>query len=359
MKTENQAFWIETSLSEPLPADLTIRDNELKIILQNGSTHIWSKSGISVLDVPGSTGKFYIHQEAGPYPRILLPAVVEGIPGLKARNSRLKNLIPAVVLYSGMVIGIISTIILLIWKGLPLLADRMAVAVPVELEQEIGELLKKQVLESMEVDSGKTMLINKLMKEYSFLPAKGEGFQRPEFVVVKKEEFNAFAMPGGCIVIHSGALDKMDHLPAFMALVGHENGHVQGRHSLRTLARSLGLYALITAIAGDFTGLAAVLVENAQSLQTLSYSRDFEREADQASLDFLCRNRLEPVGLIYLMETMQKVSEKSRSSIPAILSSHPLTEERLANARIAVSSVSCPFFNRPKADSLFRLLKQH
>lgn len=358
MNSPQQVFWIETGSAEPIPAALQTLEKKLIISHSDGRVFQWDKSHLVGMKVAGSSGKFYIHPLDSPYPRILTDFPLSGIKGVKPGKSRAKDLVPPVLLFSGILLSFIALMVWLVWKGLPLLADRLAVAVPESWEQEIGKEIKNQVLSSLEVDSSRTIIINKLMEDFRFSVSKETGFARPEFVVVRKMEFNAFAMPGGSIVIHSGAIEKINSLPALMALAGHENGHVQGRHSLRTLARSLGLYALISMLAGDFTGLAAVLAENAQSLQNLSYSRDFEREADKASMDFLCRNGIDAAGLVELMEIMEKETAKNAAEAPAILSSHPLTSERLSSARQAKASADCPVRFNPVSDSLFRLLRK-
>ena len=61
----------------------------------------------------------------------------------------------------------------------------------------------------------------------------------------------------------------------------------------------------------------AVLIENAGTIQRLSYSRDFEREADKSAYEFLCLNHIEGRGLFSLMETMKK--EVSGNRVPAFL----------------------------------------
>ena len=240
-----------------------------------------------------------------------------------------------------------------------MLADAAAEKLSPSIEKEITGSLRKEVLSSLEINRSKTLILNQLAKEIEFSESDKNGMGRPEFLLAEKKEFNAFALPGGTIVVFSGALDKIENLPELMALLGHENGHVQGRHSIRSLVRSMGLFALVTFVAGDASGLATVLAENARNLQSLSYSRDFEREADEEAFRFLCRNQTDPRGAILLMERMNKLSSESGSEPPGFLSSHPLTEERLSTAKNHPSINTCRFRSNQKADSLFKLLKQH
>jgi predicted Zn-dependent protease len=229
---------------------------------------------------------------------------------------------------------------------------------PQDWEVSLGKEIRQQTLSGMQEDKGRSIILNKLLSRYRFRKEGAEGFQ-PQFYVVSSKDFNAFAVPGGSIFVHSAAIEKVRSLPELLALIGHENGHVQERHTMRTLARSLGLYGLVSFFLGDLSGLAAILIDNAQSLQNLSYSRDFEREADQAAFDFLCRNGIDSRGLISLMETMQKETGDKSALLPGFLSSHPLTEERLENARAAVKNNSCKIsYANPEQEALFKILKK-
>ncbi|WP_446914219.1 M48 family metalloprotease, partial [Klebsiella pneumoniae] len=82
---------------------------------------------------------------------------------------------------------------------------------------------------------------------------------------------NAFAVPGGFIVVHDAILDEMEHHEELAGLLGHEIGHVQLRHSTKAIARSLSYYMLLSLLFGDVSGIAAVIVDNASTLNNLEY----------------------------------------------------------------------------------------
>ena len=135
------------------------------------------------------------------------------------------------------------------------------------------------------------------------------------------------------------------------------------RHSLRSIIRSVGTYALVSVVIGDISGLSAVLLENANAINGLSYSRDAEREADQFSIDFMKKEGLNIAGMAQLMEILQKQEKDSQSSLPAFLSTHPLTDERIATAKAAAKkqwdagNEIVPI--TPRMERLFALLKRN
>ena len=360
MMDKYPAVWIENKSSEGSVAEVVTQNLQLVIHREEQQPIRWLFQNVQAVAVAGSIGKWYISETGRSFPRLLLEEPIPGINGMKSRRPAENTFTPGLWVLFYFIL-VISAIGLFLWKGLPLAADLAARQIPVEWEKKLGRQIREQILASLETDKEKTLIVNQLVRQIRFSTGEKDEFGKPELLVVKKMDFNAFALPGGTIVLHTGALEKLKDVPSLMALIGHENGHVQGRHSLRTLSRSFGLYALISMMLGDFTGVVAVLVDNAQSLQTLSYSRDFEREADEAGFQFLCRNELPVSGLVSLMETMQKEGEKNGLDIPGMLSSHPLTEERLATAikkakeeggTCRLSSVSS------SSDSLFALLRK-
>jgi predicted Zn-dependent protease len=180
-----------------------------------------------------------------------------------------------------------------------------------------------------------------------------------EITVVQKDEFNAFAIPGRKIVVYSGALKNLNSYPELLALLGHESGHVEGRHSMRTLFRSLSTYALLSFFVGDISGIAAVLIQNAESIYSMSYSREFERESDRQSHQFLCLNRIDQNGTIRLMKAMKKQVVGLENKDLAFLNSHPLTDERIENAKQEILQNPCNAFESDTLlQSLFIQLKK-
>lgn len=240
-----------------------------------------------------------------------------------------------------------------LWFGTPFLADWAARHSDGEWEKKIGKEIQASVLGEFPQDLEKTRLLRQF---YLQLEKDNPNLAEPiQLYFIKKEDFNAFAIPGGSIFVQQGAIDKMEHYAELAALLGHEIGHVEKRHTIRTLFRSASTYAVVSFFLGDLTGLSAVVLDQAQNLRELSYSRDFEREADEAGMEFLCRNQIDGKGMVQLMQRMKKLDEGQMEL--AMLRSHPLTSERLANARQALAARNCPHADKPELQTLFLQLK--
>jgi len=141
--------------------------------------------------------------------------------------------------------------------------------------------------------------------------------------------FNAFALPGGTIVLLDGMAERLDD-DELMVVLGHELGHVAHRHALEGVMRSFGLLAVAGTVIGDFSQMAATSVA---TLQGLRHQRDAEREADAFGARFSAALALPPAVTQSVWRKLQaEEKEHGADDLPAWLSTHPSTEERLREA---------------------------
>ena len=82
------------------------------------------------------------------------------------------------------------------------------------------------------------------------------------------------------MAIHTGLILKAESAEEVLGVMAHEMAHVELQHSMRNLVEMVGLYGIISAVLGDVSGIAAILVNNAPYLMQMKFSRDHEREAD-------------------------------------------------------------------------------
>lgn len=155
---------------------------------------------------------------------------------------------------------------------------------------------------------------------------------------------NAFALPGGTIIVLDGLVNMAPNDDAVLGVLAHELGHVEHRHGLRTLFRSAAVSALAAWYFGDFSSLATVTA----TLTQLNYSREFEAEADSAALLQMQRHHIDPRQLAELFRRIRdqggiaappndeatspeerKEKPGKRWSIPDFLSTHPDIDRRI------------------------------
>ncbi len=317
---------------------------------------------IEIEKIPGAEKwKLKIKNESGSFlveEAQWIKSLFKANPGLARtgnRPSRVLNFWAILLIFIGLVAGFA----LGLYYGTPWLADKAALSVSQKWETELGEGLMKEVLQNERIDHEKTKLIRAFYAKANPLKENEKGLPPIEITVVEKEEFNAFAIPGRKIVVYSGAIQSMKSYEELLALLGHESGHVVQRHSMRTLFRTLSVYGLVSLFVGDVSGVMAILIQNAQSLQQMSYSRDFEREADLSSYEFLCQNQADPNGIIRLLKGLQKKYGQLENKEYSFFNSHPLTEERIKNAEKVLKENPCGTLSEnPEMGRLFSQLKK-
>lgn len=140
---------------------------------------------------------------------------------------------------------------------------------------------------------------------------------------------NAFALPGGTIVVTDQLLAVVTRPDEILAILAHEAGHVEHRHGLRSAVESVGVLAALTLMTGDASSLTLALPV---ALANASYSREHEREADRFAYAALQAQGLSPCLLGYGLQRIE-VSLKQQHGDNAInngswFASHPATAER-------------------------------
>ncbi len=170
---------------------------------------------------------------------------------------------------------------------------------------------------------------------------------------------NAFAVPGGYIVVFRGLLDLAETPDELAGVLGHEMAHVTRRHATTNLVRAIGLQALVVPLISGGSMASDVLSGVGQLALQASYSREAEAEADLASVDLLIRAGIRPgsfTGLLTRIETKYTAPAPDESregddetnkspnpmrwldlAIPDILASHPATSGRDAAVAAAAA----------------------
>lgn len=158
--------------------------------------------------------------------------------------------------------------------------------------------------------------------------------------VAENPAVNAFAIPGGHIVVFTGLIKAAQTPEEVTGVLAHEIQHVVQRHSLKAMVHNLGWRASLAMVTGDWTG--GMLGEAVTQLGVLKYGRDKETEADMKGLALLKKIHVDPNGMVRFFETLAKQG----SATIELLSTHPSTDERMAALREAIK-VQGPWHSQP------------
>jgi predicted Zn-dependent protease len=193
------------------------------------------------------------------------------------------------------------------------------------------------------------------------LAAHADGPRYPySFEVANYREVNAFALPGGPVWVHRGALDAAQNESQLASIVAHEVAHIAKRHAASQLtkatAANLGL-GLLGALLGDGRGSEIAQIGAAIGAQTAmaKFSRDDEREADAAGLQFMRRAGYDTRGAIQFMQILRARQGRDPGSVETFFASHPAPAERVTRLQAEASRLG----GGGRRDSAaFRTMKQ-
>jgi beta-barrel assembly-enhancing protease len=239
--------------------------------------------------------------------------------------------------------GTIVALVLGLWLGSDVLVELAVDRIPLEWEQKLGEaayrdfLVHQEVMKDGQAVAAVQEMTQRLTQQIPDNPYKFE------VTVVKSDVVNAFALPGGYVVVFTGLMKKADTGEEVAGVLGHELNHVLQRHGLERMVKNLGLMTVVAIVVGNQQGLVGLLRQVGVELLTLKFGRAQETEADLTGLQLLYKAKIDPAGMITFF---QRLSEKDEGRVE-LLSTHPMSTGRAQRLKEEMSKlpkhVSEPF----------------
>ncbi|MDP5188684.1 M48 family metallopeptidase [Rheinheimera baltica] len=225
----------------------------------------------------------------------------------------------------------------IIFDLMPIMASAAVPLVPDSVKQQMGKqtfyTLQKTTLKPTELSASAQATVHyHWQMALQKLPLTNKNYQLHLF----KSDFfgaNAFALPDGTVVMTDDLVILLQNNPdAILAVLLHEMGHVEGQHSVRMVAQSLGATLVIGILFGSPDGVADLLLGSGTALLQNAFSRDMEREADNFSLTQLQVLGKSPKAFADAMSALLEASSADASTSNQLLkylSTHPDTAERI------------------------------
>ncbi len=202
---------------------------------------------------------------------------------------------------------------------------------------------------SMEIEKSSHLVIDPVVVEY--INRVGQNIVRNSdakvpftIKVLDTDEINAMALPGGFFYVNSGlilACDSEDELAGVMA---HEISHVAAHHAAREMTRmnymQIGSVPLMIFTQGTWTGYG--IYEAAQlavPLTFLSFSRQFESEADFLGVQYMYKAGYDPQGMVSIFEKLDALEKHKPGAISRAFSDHPGTPDRIDNVENEIATI--------------------
>ncbi|MFT5484738.1 MAG: Zn-dependent protease with chaperone function [Halieaceae bacterium] len=229
-------------------------------------------------------------------------------------------------------------------KGVPALSFQMTQWIPTSVDQQLtGEVLSQldeSVFSPSKIPAARQ---SELRESFEALLAKNAGHHKEfTFTLLFRAAgplgANAFALPGGTIIVTDELVLLADDQQGLTGILLHEIGHVINRHSVQSLVQQAGVSALVLMISGDVTTASSLVLLLPTLLLKNQYSQDFETESDSYALQRMIALDLNPTAYADILEEMSrrknvKKTDENEVGLLDYFSSHPPTRERIERFR--------------------------
>jgi beta-barrel assembly-enhancing protease len=313
----------------PISVEVELSAAGLRVVDASGKERaLWTASGLRC-DAMQQGGVLHVtHATAGAETLVVRdPALAERLLAMSSDVSALPGGARQgrfIVVWAGALVALGA----LAYFGAPILAQLLAMRIPLEHERALGTQVEAVLnLASCSNPAAESALRGLEQRLLGPNDVHAESF---EVRLVDTPEPNAFALPGGLIVMTSGLLQQSTRADEVAGVLAHEVEHVVQRHVLSGFIRDALMSGLWAVSIGDYSGLLVVDPTTAYRVANLKFSRGDEDAADSGAVKRLHRAGISHRGLIDFFE---KLRGKQDIDAPAWLSTHPSTGERIARLR--------------------------
>lgn len=223
-----------------------------------------------------------------------------------------------------------------------------------------GKTLSENMLQNEEINENATVFINKYWKQLNLAPAD----TNVHITVVSDDIMNAYALPGGNIVVYDSIIRIMHNHEELSALLAHEYIHTRNRHSMQILLNSLSRTVIISLFFGSNS---ASVMQNVDVVNQLHYNRGLEKEADIEGLQLLANAHRNVNGMPELFTNMNKaVSEDKEDEIkfggntyhiPEFLQTHPSLTHRIDYTKKIIKQYPKKYEESPLEEIFYNIEK--
>lgn len=296
---------------------LTLEANQLRLEAASLATAItWPYAEIEVRQAPQDGLPAVVSHPSLPGSQLIVsPDIFAKIKPYLPRQTR-----PYKVAAGG--IAFLSVVVLTVLWVIPLITPALAEIFPTAWERKLGRIVYSQLVTSenrcTQVEATKALhtMVNTLTSGTYLPPVK--------ITIVKSDMINAFALPSGNIIVHTELIEQAATPEELLGVLAHEMGHLSHNHIIENLIQQLGTLGILDVATGGGGTMIYLLNEFYQQ----SYSRDYEREADEFAAEHLTKQGYHLKGLIAFFKRLEKQS-KNQPEWLQWLSTHPADAERI------------------------------
>lgn len=218
----------------------------------------------------------------------------------------------------------------LLWWQYDRVLGWIAAQVPPETERRIGQqAARSAIADGRAVQEG---VAYRTLVELGDKLTRGSRY-RYSWYLVDNPQVNAFALPGGYIVVNAGLVYAAKSADELAAVLAHEVQHVEQRHSLQQILHQLGWATLLAVVVGDAGTITSVVL---LQLGNTAFNRDLETQADLGGISAMREAGVPPQAMASFFKGL-----RDEGGMPTLLSTHPATDERIKAIEAAIAAAPC------------------
>ena len=347
MKTVWTGYYLDGRSAARQRATILPMQSGMQVTTESGQKLAWPYADIR--QTQGSYAGEQVRLEVGEgFPEVLLVSDVSLLAALHRvapdRTTHLhdpsrRRLRVKLTLLAGVaVVGLVALIY--VW-GIPGLARAAAPFIPVSWEERLGSAAVEELAPEDRrcEDPFREKILNGLVATLTATTPQSP--YHIELIVVNDATINAFAVPGGSIVVFRGLLERTETPEQLAGVLAHELQHVLKRHTTRAILEHTSTGILLAAISGDFSGAMTYGIGGARTLGMLKYSRTHEEEADTEGMRMLMAAGIDPAGMIAFYNVLMEKGHDLKGPW-AYLSTHPRTQVRVDSLKALAAQPGRP-----------------
>lgn len=206
----------------------------------------------------------------------------------------------------------------------------IAARVPPAWEQQLGETSIDSLRKSTSLVENSNWLAEIHLLAEPLLKVIPNGGKQIQFFIADSRQLNAFALPGGFVVVNRGLLEIIDRPEELQGVLAHELAHVTEKHLVRKLVAASGPVLIFGLFFHSNSGLMNALSEGSGIIVVQGFSKEFETEADEVGWNYLVKANIDPRGMITMFQKFKAEEKLMPLKMPEAFSSHPLLDKRIA-----------------------------
>jgi len=345
---KNDGYFFDGESAVKHPVSITVVGTDL--IVQSESGQVFARWPIDEIDTPADnhrTDQLQLTNALSPDATLIVdnPALMARLDSLlpKFLGKRLRH--GHIWLHIAGTLTAVVVVAALFYFAIPSLTKPLAGLVPFEWERALGESVVASIPggeKSCTHENGVRALtrLTERLSDVMDLPYP------VDVSVAELEMANAFAAPGGFIVVGDKLISEMQTAEELAGVVAHEMAHIAERHPMSRVVRVLGISLLLEVLTGGGSGAVEAITQGASVLLMFSHSRDDERDADRIAVQALQSAGIRADGLFTFfarMEEKHKAGEDgSIDAVMSWLSTHPTFTERKSSTNVQLKRDAAP-----------------